>query len=664
MARSLAAGHRAAETMCAKTRPPHSATPTESFPIANGRILALVLGAQLATDRLMGLGSFFAPRKESPNLVQGTRLRILVDGDVAECLDGDETRIVSRGYLPGTGQVRVVWRQCGLEVEDIYFIPPSLDIVVQSTRIVNLTGAARRLSVAAILYPQLGSEVHHKKGVCRAARFDEASGAALVEDLAGNVLVYGFDRFPSGFQVGEVCGRTDVYYDLEDGRLGGNRSVEGVVPNAALGLDAELPAGGEWIFETCLGRADDESAAIALLTAYRERRETLAAESARHSAAILDRSPVPDPDGEFGPRLAAIERRGRLVLNACLLPAGPPLGGFTCYHNVGQTRNSCYILLALDLMGYHEEARRGYGYYADFKVGDQRFASADENDQLGTILHVFRRHTQLVGEASLWLSHRAALDRFADRLVTLADPANGLVYSERSIHEYVAISRGYETYVNVMAWRGLADAAAMARDLGEPDREARYRAASEALRSAILSGLVDPELGIFVKRVHMGRRVPLPAISMLAPALFGLVDPRDETVTRSIAYLLEHLWDPSIGGLYRYPLGLQPWAEHPYGGPWVTYTSWLGRVYLLRGEKEKAAELIRWALDLIPEDSGLIPEHFSVAHAGERGFHRVYLDPSTPELWATAEFLRFVLAYREATSAGSADQRSSAPRSS
>ena len=80
----------------------------------------------------------------------------------------------------------------------------------------------------------------------------------------------------------------------------------------------------------------------------------------------------------------------------------------------------------------------------------------------------------------------------------------------------------------------------------------------------------------------------------------------------------------------------------------MTYTSWLGRVHVLRGELDKAEELIRWALRNIPEDSNLIPEHFSVAHAGRRGFHRIYLDPSTPELWATAEFLRFVNTYRKA----------------
>ena len=627
----------------------NSQIPTESFPIANRNILALVLGGQLTTDHLMGVSSFFAPGKESPNLLQGTRVRLESDGLVAECRDGDgETTIRERGFVGDTGAVRICWGEHGLEVEDTYFIPPSLDVVIQRMLVRNATAVRRRVRLTAIIYPQLGSEVHHKKGICREARYDEASGVLVIEDLKGNALVFGLDARPDAFQAGEVCGRTDVYYDLEDDELSCNPSVSSVVPNGALSVAWELGPGEERTIGICLGCASDQQAAQALIENYRLRRDSLWEEMVSESSRILAKSPVAPADAASGERLAAIEKRGRLILNSCLLRNGAPLGGFSCYHNVGQTRNSCYILLALDLMGYHEEVRRGYEYYVNFKVGDQRFASADENDQLGTILHVFREHANACGDGSLWKEHSGALAGFADRLVSLADPANGLIYSERAIHEFVAISRGYETYVNVMAWRGLADAAYMTGLLDDAERSAHYQEAAGRIRSAILNELVDPDLGIFVKRVYMGRRVALPAISMLAPALFGLIEPNDPIVTRTIEYLMAHIWDRQIGGLFRYPLHLQPWQEHGYGGPWVTYTSWLGRVHVLRGELDKAEELIRWALRNIPEDSNLIPEHFSVAHAGRRGFHRIYLDPSTPELWATAEFLRFVNTYRKA----------------
>ncbi len=627
----------------------NSRIPTESFPLANRNILALVLGGQLTTDHLMGLSSFFAPRKEGPNILQSTRIRLESGGVVSECRDGeDETIITERGFVGDTGAVRIKWKDNDFECEDTYFIPPSLDVVLQRTRVRNAADVKRTVSLTVIIYPQLGSEVHHKKGACREARYDK-SGALLIEDLKGNALALALDGHPDSFQVGEVCGETDVYYDLEDNKLSGNAHVASVVPNGALAVEWELAPGEERSIDICVACGEGQAPALKLVAEFRARRAHLWDETAHESARILARLPVSPAIPELGARLHEVEKRGRLVLDACLLNNGAPLGGFSCYHNVGQTRNSCYILLALDQMGYHEEARRGYEYYLNFKVGDQRFASPDENDQLGTILHAFRGHVRASGDLDFWKGHRSQLETFADRLLELADPTNGLVYSERAIHEFVAISRGYETYVNVMAWRGLADAAAMCGLIADEALERRYREGADRLREAVLGGLVDPDLGVFVKRIYMGKRVCLPSISMLTPALFGLIDPKHEIVSRTIDYVKAHIWDETMGGLYRYPLHLQPWQEHPYGGPWVTYTSWLGRIHLLRGEADKATELVHWALRNIPEDSNLIPEHFSVAHAGRRGLHRIYLDPSTPELWATAEFLRFVNAYRQAT---------------
>ncbi len=633
------------------TMPPdNSRIPTESFPLANANILALVLGGQLSTDHLMGVGSFFAPSKECPNLVQGVRLRLLCEECVSECLDdGDDTVIRERGFLGDSGALRISWAQDDWEVEDLYYVPPSLDVVVQRSRITNMARRARRLDAAAIIYPQLGSEVHHKKGACRRAWWHPEHSAVLIEDFKGHTLVFGFRRPADAFQVGEVCGRSDVYYDLEDEKLSGNPSVSMVVPNAAISTGSELAPGASLIIETCLGCGADESSAIGLLRSFREKADGLLGETADHAQAVLAQSPVPVRAENLGPRLAAVERRGRLVLNACLLSNGAPLGGFSCYHNVGQTRNSCYILSALDEMGYHDEVRRGYEYYLNFKVGDDRFASADENDQLGTILHVFRRRADICGDTDLWNTNHEVLESFADRLIALRDPANGLIYSERAIHEFVAISRGYETYVNVMAWRGLADAAHMTERRGDHAGAVRFASAADNLKQAIIREMIDPETGSFVKRLYMGRRIALPAVSALTPALFGVVEPHHPAVERSIEHLRKHIWDRGIGGLHRYPLELQPWQEHPYGGPWVTYTSWLGRVHLLRGEVDQARELITWALRNIPADSNLIPEHFSIAHSGRRGFTRIYLDPSTPELWATAEFLRFALAWRQLT---------------
>lgn len=625
--------------------------PTESFFVANERVMAAVCGGQLTVDHVMGVSAFHAPAKDSPTLIQSTRLLLSVDGDFAEAVDLEEGgAIIERRFIDGSQAVRVIWRGAGLEVEDVYFIPPELDAVIQRSSIRNISANPHRLKIYGILYPQLGSPVPHKKGICQEGRYVRDHACVLIEDTKKNVLAFGFGEMPTEFQLGEVCGITDVYYDLEDDALSGNEMVRRVTPNTALAIDAgSLPAGETRVVELCLGHASDSASAVALIERFRRESPRLWLSHEAHAGAIIRRAEpaLPGAGHEFGTRLDDVVRRAVLVLRSILRPDGAPMGGIHCYQNVGQTRNGSYILNVLDQLGFHNETRGGYEFYLNFRVGDERYSSPDENDQLGTVLHVLRRRLDLSGDMELIETHSGKITALADRLSALMDARLGLIYSERAIHEYVSISRGYETYVNTMAWRGLCDASAMAGRLGLDAERKRYSEAADGLRDGVLKRLIDPSRGVFVKRLYMGRHDSTPAISMLTPALFGLIEPEDVVVTRTIDYLKDKIWDRRIGGLYRYPLHLQPWDEHPYGGPWVTYTSWLGIVHLLRGEREKAGDCIRWVLDNVPRDSNLIPEHFSVQHIGRRGFCRIYLQPATPEIWATAEFVRLVMKYSE-----------------
>ena len=626
---------------------PARSIPTESFFVANERIMAAICGGQLVTDHVMGVSAFHAPAKDSPTLVQSTRLLLSVDGVYAEAYDADKGgAIIERKFIEGSNAVHIAWTGAGIEVRDVYYIPPGLDAVIQRTTIANVSDRPRQVKVFGILYPQLGSPVPHKKGICQDGRYEAERGCVIVEDTKQNVLAFGFDRMPAEFQLGEVCGDTDVYYDLEDQVLSGNTAVHRVTPNAALALAGEsLAPGATRTFSLCLAYGGSAAAAGEAIDRFRREGARLWDLHEAHGRAVLSRAApnLPHAPFPFGRRLDDVMARAGLVLRSILRPDGAPMGGIHCYQNVGQVRNGTYILSVLDQLGFHEETRGGYEFYLNFRVGDDRYSSPDENDQLGTVLHVLRRRLDMTGDMGLIVQYEKKILGLADRLIGLMDQRLGLIYSERAIHEFVSISRGYETYVNTMAWRGLEDAAELARRLNHPVEQGRYAEAAAALRERVVKHLVDPELGVFVKRLYRGKHYPLPSISMITPALFGLIDARDPVVTRTIDHMKASNWDRSIGGLYRYPLHLQPWPEHPFGGPWVTYTSWLGHVHLMRGERVEAERCLQWVLDQIPDDSLLIAEHFSVHHIGRRGFFRIYLDPATPEVWATAEFMRFAL---------------------
>ena len=198
-----------------------------------------------------------------------------------------------------------------------------------------------------------------------------------------------------------------------------------------------------------------------------------------------------------------------------------------------------------------------------------------------------------------------------------------------------------------MACRGLLDAAFLAGLVNDPDQN-MIQENAELIRSAILDRLYSTEKQTFAKRIYKGKLDLTPAISMYCPALFDIVDADDPKVTTTIEYLLNHIWDEKVGGLYRYPPELVPWESSPYVGPWVTYTAWLGKIFIKRGDFRRAAECITWIMDNCPLDSCTVPEHFSINHHGRRGYHRVYYYPAIPETWATAEFLSLLYDYQKA----------------
>lgn len=640
--------------------------PSDSLVTGNDRIMATVKTGQLTTDRLFGVAGLFAPTKHDRSLVQSSRVSLLVDEQWHAPLDADEqSAIRSRGYEAGTNVIVVRWQAGPIEVEDRYFVPPDVDLLTQRIRVRNTSDQVRQVRLFAVLCPHLGGGAAYRKGVCRRAAYDPRMGSALVEDHQGALLVYAFTPLATAWQVGQVCGPSDVHYDLEDRRLSNVALQQDAVAHLALELDlGALAAGEQREADLVMGRFSDHATAEATLTSFRERAVHALTDVRNAWSRWLAAGEPAIRIPSFEPRLADLDRTSRIMLKTHQSDRGVIVVGSTAsdYQGAVSARNGCFCLRALDRLGYHAQAAAGLEYFLNFKLGDERFCSPDENDQLGTILHVYRIHHDLTDDRPFLARNYAGLCHFANALIALIDPRRNLIYSERAIHELVAIERGYETYVNVMAFRGLADAAHLAAEMAQQEDAARFEQHADRLRRAILAELFCPREQTFTKRIYQGQRVNLPAVSMLTPALFGVLDARDSRVDSTLRFVLHHLWDQTMGGLYRYPLHLQPWDEIPYGGPWITYTCWLARVYLLRGELAEAHRCLQWVIDHAPRDSNLLPEHFSIAHLGQRGFHRVYYEPVLAEAWATAEFLVTAMDYQQASARAAFPQLVTTPK--
>jgi GH15 family glucan-1,4-alpha-glucosidase len=629
--------------------------PSTNYVTSNQRIMATIQTAPLTKDCNIGVGGFFSPTKGHSSILNSSRVKLVIDNEIYEPYDDEERSVVTeRKYIKDTNIICITWESGGILVKDKYYIPPELDVLVHEITVQNNTASGKSVKLYGFLETLLGAKVDYRKGVCEEAYYDKDSECIIIASPNGDHIVYGFDRTPSEYQIGEVCGKTDVYFDLEDKTLSGNERLERVVANGAIGVDfGVLEPQAMQAIRLCIGRADSAEAAKEQYRAFCAGKDTFLESVKTYWSSWLSKGASIGTVEGLDERVPDLFARGKVVLKYHQTEEGVLFGGSNAdaYQGAIQARNSCYSQRCLDRLGYHDEAEMSYELFTEFKVGDNRFSSADENDQLGTIIHCFFEHYKFTRDIAFLKKHYAFVSRFANALVDMIDPHAGLIYSERSIHEYVRISRGFETYVNVMAYRGIADAASIAATLDNQQDEKCWSESAGKLQQAILDKLYCPTQRTFVKRLYQGKRDTLPAVSMITPALFGVIDAKDERVSSTLDYVMQHIWDKEIGGLYRYPLKYQPWDEIPFGGPWVTYTSWLCRVYIKRGELDKARQCINWVVENSPIDTNTIPEHFSVKLQNRRGFHRVYTTPTVPETWATAEFIMAVLDYQEAIQA-------------
>jgi GH15 family glucan-1,4-alpha-glucosidase len=625
--------------------------PTETFVTANQRIMATIMGGAPTRDRNFGISGLHAPNKYAQTMVTSARVKLYSDGKFHEPYDSfDNSNLTSRGYVENTNAVFANWSSGDFAVEDLYFIPPELDVLIHRFKVTNTGNRSHDLKIFTILFPYIGSGLDYKKGACQQCYYDPENACIITTDSDGNWLGYALAHRPDAWQVGQLCGNTDVYYDLEKGRLSCNSRHDLTVVNSAFEINSGTIEAGQTVeYQLCLTVAQSLEELQARIASFRS-------DSGLYQSTLdywrdwLDKGVDFGDLSDFGEDARQFVDTSKIMVKTHQNPDGVLMCGSTAsdYQGAVCARNACYSLIGLGKAGYPDEIRDGIKFFLDFKVGDDRFCSPDENDQIGTIIHSFKRYYDLSGDVDFLKADYHNIKSFAEALISLIDKDWGLIYSERSIHEFAAISRGYEMYVNVMACRGLLDAAFIAEIFDDLDAQ-RYTKYAELIRLSIMEKLYCAKTKSFAKRIYQGKLDMTPAISMYTPALFDIIDAKDSKVTGTINYLLDNIWDEELGGLYRYPLDLMPWEGRPYAGPWVTYTCWLAKIYIKQREFEKAADCIKWVIANCPSDSCSIPEHFSKDHAGKRGYHRVYYFPATPETWATAEFVATVADYQRAT---------------
>lgn len=286
------------------------------------------------------------------------------------------------------------------------------------------------------------------------------------------------------------------------------------------------------------------------------------------------------------------------------------------------TRDAVIMTLALNRAGNTKNSEKFYYFMEKFSKIDsykevfQRYnyngwpavTRKNENDNEGLLLHgiydTYLHNEKEIFLQNMWPTIKKVVDLILDYSRT------GLVRTERSIHEFFRLEKGYEIWANCACLRGLKDAVEIADILCHPKESKKWKKKAEILEKNIKNRMFHKKLGVFVKNLKYPRA---PDMSQLSPFYFNLID--DKKILRNtMNYLNQHIWDKEIGGFRRFRKFevCEDWHWYTGGsGSWVALTAWGARFYKQVGSKKMYKQCLAWINEIAKKSGGLLPEHIA-----------------------------------------------------
>ncbi|MQL51252.1 hypothetical protein GFC01_03040 [Desulfofundulus thermobenzoicus] len=314
-------------------------------------------------------------------------------------------------------------------------------------------------------------------------------------------------------------------------------------------------------------------------------------------------------------------------------------------------RDGMYTALALDQAGYHQEARDFYLFAARVQNADgswqQRYFTngswaptwGQQIDQVGAVLWGYHHHFALTGDRDFLAEIWPSADLGAGYLVDHLSEKNGLPQPGLDLWED---NFAQSTYAAAAVYGGLVGASLLAEIKGEAEKADRWRRAASGIKESIIAHLWNPDRQCFYRAINRqvgcydyqcaldrgdyawtgkepsglyetfwvekDTRIDAAVLGLVFP--FTVLKPDDPRMNAAIGTLEQVLGNKQVGGLHRYE-----GDNYAGGNPWVLTTLWLGIVRALRGEREAARALYRWALDNA-SPTGLLPEQVNKERGG------------------------------------------------
>ncbi len=297
--------------------------------------------------------------------------------------------------------------------------------------------------------------------------------------------------------------------------------------------------------------------------------------------------------------------------------------------NITWVRDMAYSTVALARTGHAAEAKRALQFELGANVGayqsyvgspyqisvvryygdGEEWSDSDSNgpnvefDGFGLFLWALDAYVGLSNDtASLATWWPTVKPKVADVLASLQE-TSGLIAPDSSIWEtHWNGNQKHFAYTTIAAARGLCAAADLATKAGDATSAAKYLAAGQKARDALL-GLRAPDGTLAQSQEALAQGTNWLDAAAIEAVSFGLVDPHKHTAHATVAAIQSGLVPPSGRGFFRNQGGgAYDSAE------WIFVDMRVGRALETTGQPQASADLLAWNVAQASDNFGILSE--------------------------------------------------------
>ena len=526
-------------------------------------------------------------------------------------------------YLPGTGIVHAVRTLSGFTLDEYDFAPMGLgeNASVMLVKATN-TSAAAALDVYALFNYQLGSGSPTPSNTSEQVTYDAARDAYYESGPSG--VAFGY--LSVGASTHHGCTPNNPFGILSaGGNLADDSGSGGAVTGAVAGFQSSvgtLAAGTSqtvgWV--TVLAPDANAAAAVDRVRAWvngRSAQKLLDDEIAGWAAW---QTPAP---ASASAHESAVAAASQAVLRMGQVTESGASGGQILASlapgqwNITWARDMAYATVGLLRSKHFAEAKAALAFQMGASAGsyqqyvgkpyqisvcryfgdgtEQSDSNADgpniEFDGFGLFLWELDEYVRASGDtASLQTWWPVVRAKVADVLVSLQDPATGLIAADSSIWEvHWNGKQKHFAYTTLTAANGLCSAGRLAMAASDPSRATAYTTAGSNARDAVLHALRAPDGTIAQSVEGLASGSGWLDAAAVEAIDFGLFDPARGTARSTLRSIEDGLVPLSGRGFMRDQAGGAYDSQE-----WVFVDLRMARAMELHGETSNAASLFEW----------------------------------------------------------------------